>query len=345
MATKGAVLSYLKHDRTIMQGRNLYNQFPTKSLATQSYISRLANTASNVKKVAYELCKLVAIPERQMNALLNQPLSVKPVEKVIVKKPSVDLEKMVLEFVPNTSEEIINELATYLKIEFSIPEFTKGLLGLSERKNFANELEVEVQGNSNADYDAVFKVYKHEFLTAKIEEAKEVLIESKLQELDVKTKESIKLRDQFPFLRESDCPRVLHLLVADLITAHETFVTQQPLLHQQATQEQLKQLVKEVKASYIDKKEVFAELEYYNEHKELLGEHPIFELLKQEEEIRNLNTVDLAKKNSNLQNNINRNKKKLESAENDVDKEKYEELILSQTKLKEFGEKELETRK
>ena len=344
MATKQAVLDYLKHDRTIMQGRNLYNQFPNKSLATQAYISRLPNSQSNIKKISYELCKLVGVTERQMNALLSQPITTKVEAPVVTEKSPVEMENKLLAFTTEVSDEVITELADYYKIECVIPEFSKGILGLNERKNLAKELDLEVVGNKSADYDAVFKIYRNELLTTRIAKARESLIEAQLSQLDIKTKESIKLRDQFPFLREADCPRVLHLLVADMITAHENFVEKQPLLHEQATQEQLQKLVAEVKASYIEKKEIFAELEYYNEHKQLLGEHPIFEQLQQEEEIKKLNSVDLAKKISNLTNNINRNKSKLEKAENDADKEKYQTLVDSQTNLKDFAEKELENR-
>lgn len=344
MATKQAVLDYLKHDRTIMQGRNLYNQFPNKSLATQAYISRLPNSQSNIKKISYELCKLVGITERQMNALLSQPITAKVEVPVVTEKSPVEMENKLLAFTTEVSDDVLTELADYYKIECEIPEFSKGIKGLSERKNLAKELELVVEGTKAVDYDAVFESYKREHLVKQLEAAKEALVETKLSQLDIKTKESIKLRDQFPFLREADCPRVLHLLVADMITAHENFVEKQPLLHEHATQEQLQKLVAEVKASYIEKKEIFAELEYYNEHKQLLGEHPIFEQLEQEEEIKKLNSVDLAKKISNLTNNINRNKSKLEKAKNDADKAKYQALVDSQTNLKEFAENELENR-
>lgn len=349
MATKQAVLDYLKHNRTLMVARNLYNKLPGKSLATQTYISRLPDTARSIRLVSYELCKLVGISERQMNALLNQPVSLKKVtsESKDSKVPTTEqMQEKLLAFNPDEIDKIrIDELANFLSIKVEVPSFSKGHAGTKERKEFADNLNIKVEGRKHEDYDKAFMFHAEKVVIEKIIAAKELMIKSDLEALDDTTKESIKLRDQFPFLRDPDCPRELHLLVADLITAYETFVEKQPLLHNQATQEQLKDLVQDVKASYIEKKEIFTELEHYKEHKTLLGKHPLFIRLKNEEELKSLNSVDLAKKISNLENNINRNKGKLENSETEEEMAKYAVLVEDQESLKEFAQKELSNRK
>lgn len=348
MATKQVVLDFLKHDRSLLSARNLYNQFPNKNLAIQSYIAKLPYSVKNLRVVCYELCKLVDVSERQMNALLNQPISIKPIAKVIELPTEPSLEQMearLLAFTKDVNEEEIELLRNFLNIEFKIPDFSKGLPGTQERKKLAETLNIEVLGKKHKDYDDAFELYCKNSVLEAIDAAKQALIDVKLQELDIATKESIKLRDQFPFLKNQDCPRVLHLLVADLITAHEEFIAKQPLLHEAATQEQLKKLVADVKASYITKKEIFEELDYYHKNESLLGEHPLFEKLAQEEALKKLDAVELAKKISNLTSNINRNKNKRKAAESDSDKEKYQSLIDRDVELKDFVEKELLNRK
>lgn len=348
MATKQVVLDFLKYDRSLLTGRNLYNKFPNKSLATQTYIANLPHSVKNLRVVCYELCKLVGIPERQMNALMNQPISIKTLEvldNLPIEPTIAQMQERLLAFTPEIAVEEVAALKKFLNIEFKAPTFSKGLPGGNERQALANELSIEVLGKNQEDYDKAFEEYYKSLAIKTIEKAKQDLIEVKLQELNITTKESIKLRDQFPFLKNEDCPRILHLLVADLITAHEEFVTKQPLLHKNATEEQLKELVKDVKGSYITKKEIFEELEHYKNTQSLLGAHPLFEKLAQEEVILGLNTTELAKKSSNLTNNINRNKKKLKASENESDKEKYQVLVDRDISLKAIVDNELFKRK
>lgn len=307
MATKDAVLDYLKHDRSMLTGRNLYNKFPNKSLAVQNYLSRLSNSEKNLKVLCYELCVVAGIPERQMTILLSKPVVKKQTTKVITipttptKTPT--LEEQLIAFTGEETEETIQALATFV--------------GVKETED----------------------------VIAAIEKAKEILVTNKLENLDINTKESIKLRQQFPFLKNEDCPRELKLLVADLITAYEEFITKQPQLHNNATQEQLQQLVADVNGSYINRKEIFAELENYKNTGKLLGKHPLFKQLEEEETILKLDSTALSKKINNLTNYINRNTKKLNEATTDEDKAKYKAKVDNYTRLKEFAVKEQEKRK
>ncbi|MCD8435879.1 hypothetical protein LNJ03_11300 [Tenacibaculum dicentrarchi] len=309
MATKKVVLEYLKHDRTLLSGRNLYNKFPNKNLATQSYIANLSNTPNNIRTVCYELCRLVGIAERQMTALLMKKVVEKPVEtlnKVIKLEPTTaQLEDILLDFTPEISEDKIQILKSFLNI-------------------------------SDEDTESTF---------LSIEKAKKVLIETRLKALKPEIKQSIKIRTQFPFLKDKNCPKILQLLVADLISEWEKFKEEQPLLHEKATQEQLQLLVADVTANYINRKEIFAELEHFAEMGILLGKHPKFKQLEQEEALIRLNAVDLAKKIRNLTGNINRNKNKRKTAKSLESKKKYKDLIDDAINLKVIAEKELKKRK
>ena len=347
MATKNTVIDFIKHDRTLLGGRNLYNKFPGKNLAIQTYLSNLSNNDKNLQIICYELCKLVSVPERQMQALLAVPVSKKkePAKKISkqikAKESKENLENYLLEFNPDNNTTKLQVLKDFLNIKSTTPKFPKGLPGIKERKAHAKKLGIIVSGKKAKDYDAAFESCFKKQVIETIEQARQNLIKSKLEELSHTTKESIKLRHQFPFLKEKDCPRVLHLLVADLITAHEEFITKQPLLHENTTQEQMKSLVVDVQASYIEKKEIFKELDYFGKTGSLLKEHALFKKLEEEERIKKMNALDLAKKSSNLTSNINRNKSKFNASKNETDKLKYQTLINRDIELKEFISVEL----
>ncbi|MBE7649327.1 hypothetical protein [Tenacibaculum finnmarkense] len=349
MATKKAVLEYLKHDRSLLSGRNLYNKFQNKNLATQSYIANLSNTPNNIRTVCYELCRLVGIAERQMTALLMKKVVEKPVEtlnNVINLEPTTaQLEDILLDFTPEMSQDKIQILKSFLNIKIETPVFSKMIQGNKERKQFVEELEIEVSGSKNEDYDLAIEAYSHQLVFEKIEKAKKVLIETRLKALKPEIKQSIKIRTQFPFLRDKNCPKILQLLVADLISAWDDFKEKQPLLHKNATQEQLQLLVADVTSNYINRKEIFAELEHFAEMGILLGKHPKFKKLEEEEALIRLDAVDLAKKIRNLTGNINRNKNKLKKAESLESKKKYKDLIEEAINLRVIAEKELKKRK
>lgn len=113
MAAKQAVLDYLQHDRTLRGGRDLYNKMPQKNLSIQNYIARFSDTESNLKVICYELCKLVGIPERQMNILLNKPLVKKEIEVIEDKTDETSLDDMLLNFDAENNKDL-NKLKTLL---------------------------------------------------------------------------------------------------------------------------------------------------------------------------------------------------------------------------------------
>lgn len=74
MNAKQKVEQYIKSDRSLIGGRNLYNQLPGHSLAFQRHLSRQQETPQVIERLCYELCKLVGISERNMKILLQNPV-------------------------------------------------------------------------------------------------------------------------------------------------------------------------------------------------------------------------------------------------------------------------------
>lgn len=266
--TSEEVISFIKHDRSLAAGKNLYNRFPGRSLALQSAFNRMVENKENVQRVCYELCRMVGINERTMNVLTGTP---------VIPSPSAP------------------QGGTKEPVKDPSPELTK---------------------------------------------------EERIKEMPDPVREKIKLWEQFPFLREDDCPDIFKILVNDMIRAYNNYMEAQPKLHDALTDEDRKAIADTVKDNYIENKQIWKEMEHYQEHKEILGEHPIFEMQKDQEEIAALETEDLPNKIDNLEANLRRNSEKASDESRDAElrannkdlAEKYEQLLA-------FAKEELKTRK
>ncbi len=133
-----------------------------------------------------------------------------------------------------------------------------------------------------------------------------------IAELPEYVRKSIKLRDEFPFLREKDCPEPLKILVADMISAYENYMLAHERLFAAVTPEEFAEATADVVENYLENREIWDELEYYKQKKELLGKHPVFEQMVRFKEIAKMKGNELAKLQKSLENNISRNKKKIE---------------------------------
>lgn len=133
-----------------------------------------------------------------------------------------------------------------------------------------------------------------------------------ITELPEYVRKSIKLRDEFPFLKEKDCPEELKILVADMISAYENYMMAHERLFKAASPEDFAAATAEVVENYLENREIWDELVHYKEKKELLGKHPVFAQMERFNEIRKMKGDELAKIQKSLENNISRNKKKIE---------------------------------
>lgn len=274
---KNQVITFIKTDRTISGGRNLYNQLSDKSLALQHTMARMSDTPENRNIMCYELCRHVGIPDRQLRILLKQKVQKSKLISLETKTPTVPkaitLQEQLLAFDPEDAEFFAS-------------------------KTLAKELGIVPLPKD--------KVSLYNLLS----DAKQKEVAARLQQLPIVQKQSIKLREQFPFLRQPSCPDSLKLLVTDLITAYENFVAEQPKLHDAMTAGDAAALAKSILANYISNKEAYVELKHYRDNGTILGAHPLFARLELKEEITKMSSLELNNKIVLLTGNINRNKKK-----------------------------------
>lgn len=151
------------------------------------------------------------------------------------------------------------------------------------------------------------------------------------------TKKVIAFRDRFPFLKEDDCPDVLKILVADMFTAYGRYKEAHARLAampDDADARETARLSEEVVENFIKDREIWEELEYYQEHHELLGKTERVKAIMASEELKGLSEIDLMKK-------LNSAKTNQSKARKTDDAEKLEQW----TRRREVLEKEIEARK
>ncbi len=102
-----------------------------------------------------------------------------------------------------------------------------------------------------------------------------------------------KFRDDFPFLRDSDCPPELKILAADKITAHDRYIRAHERLFDCTTLDECYTTAREAIEHFLENRAIFQELDYYREHGTILGKHRIFEHLQRRRQLRELDIIDL----------------------------------------------------
>lgn len=111
-----------------------------------------------------------------------------------------------------------------------------------------------------------------------------------------------KLREEFPFLSDKNCPDEFKILIADKITAWNSYVQTQEII----TKVEAGELVLEEKDAllglakmaieYFDKNQkIYNELNHYAETGTVLGLHPIFKTVALKREVDVMNTDELVK--------------------------------------------------
>lgn len=156
-------------------------------------------------------------------------------------------------------------------------------------------------------------------------------------------KTQIKLRDEFPFLNEDDCPEEFYILVGKKfnyydawVKAHKALLVNIKDIEEDAspiemTSEEVNELALSAVENFEVNQAIWKELNHYNETKQVLGEHPIFLERKLKDSIDTMTVADASKRLANLDNYIRRDKRhlaKAEKAKNEADIEKYTKKII-----------------
>lgn len=147
-----------------------------------------------------------------------------------------------------------------------------------------------------------------------------------------------KLRDNWPFLKDPDCPAELKILAADKITAYWRYVQAHERLFDCVTREEQRDTMRELMANYQENRAIIAEFVYYKEHKNILGKHRIFKWTKELARLRQLKPIELIPVQHKLEHNIWRIESQLKSGKQPhLQTEREQRLQLKKMQLAELN--------
>lgn len=169
----------------------------------------------------------------------------------------------------------------------------------------------------------VDEVFSNEIKLTELTEAQQQAVE-KLAPAYAQVPETIKkvirIREKYPFLRSQDCPEEFKIMVADMFAAYDNYREAYTLLSDKNSKDENFQLAQTVVENYLANRAMWEELDYYLANGEILGNLPIFELLKLRKEISELTDMDLMKKLNTTKPNLTKSRKAIETAKTDEEK-------------------------
>jgi len=151
-------------------------------------------------------------------------------------------------------------------------------------------------------------------------------VEEALKATPEDAKAGLKIREEFPFLNDADCPDKLKILVADRITAWNKYKEAHAaiLVHKETREvlsdKELYVLAPTALENFDKNQAIWDELNHYNEHKEILGVHPIFEEEQLQEKVDGMDELAAHKRIKNLKTYLSREGKKLKDSKDEAKK-------------------------
>lgn len=136
--------------------------------------------------------------------------------------------------------------------------------------------------------------------------------EERVSMIPEEIKQSVKLREEFPFLKSKDCPEAFHRLVGLMLTAYDSYRENHEKLFNATSDEEISELSKITVEDFIEDRLILDELNHYKNTGEILGKHPIFSVISVEKEFEALTSEALAKAIGNLRSNISRKNTSIE---------------------------------
>ncbi|MDO4165523.1 MAG: hypothetical protein Q4D56_14255 [Bacteroides sp.] len=178
--------------------------------------------------------------------------------------------------------------------------------------------------------------------------AAQAAAEEKLKEASPTVQNVIRFRDRFPFLRSPQCPDVLKVLVADMFTAYDTYLTAyRELVDMPADEgaEYALSVAKTAVENYLEDRTIWDELEHYQQTGTLKGTHPKVAKAVAAQALTGQTDLEVAATRKNAASNVSKWKKKLEAAETDEERTAAQASLDHWTRIREAADEELERRK
>ena len=160
----------------------------------------------------------------------------------------------------------------------------------------------------------------------------------------------IRFRERFPFLNNPECPDVLKVAVADMFTAYGRYKEAHAKLAAMADDadaEETAKLAEEVVENYLQDRELWAELEHYRDHGELLGKAKIVRQAIEKKSLSTLTDVELFKQLHSAKTQISKAKAMAKKSDaDDSEAQQHASQQLARWKVRHaLIEEEIQTRK
>lgn len=283
----------------------IFLKLDTVTEAQKRYFNAAGFSPNNLDALQYDIKKLCGIKDTELVS------AKKDVKKEVAPTPTIPVE----------AQTVIDT------VDLNSLDYNKELKPLA--KAVAEVLQVELPSQKKVDLIAFLEELKtpeNNELEETTEAVKQILVNAPEE---VKT--DLKLRDEFPFLAAEDCPDKFKILVADKLTAYNKFRDSRAeikkLLELGATEDELFEMAKTTVENFELNLEIYDELNYYKEHGEILGKHPIFADDMLSEKVAKMSTVELTKRQKNLRTYVSRDSKKLDKMEAGEDKDAFEKKL------------------
>lgn len=111
-------------------------------------------------------------------------------------------------------------------------------------------------------------------------------------------------RDEFPFLSSPDCPFELKALVTDKFSSFYRYRKLHAQLFDCTSLAECAITAGELISSYKENRSIYAELNYFKQHKSILGKHPVFKHFNRLNDLKEMNIRQLIKKEEKLLHNV-----------------------------------------
>ena len=120
----------------------------------------------------------------------------------------------------------------------------------------------------------------------------------------VREMERDRFREMYAFLSDKDCPGELKILAADKITTYWRIVELHDKLYACHENDDCLAVAFELVNTFIEDYRIKQELDYYKQHKGILGKHRIFETQARIDRVRKMSVRELLRKEKQLRDNI-----------------------------------------
>ena len=127
----------------------------------------------------------------------------------------------------------------------------------------------------------------------------------------------VRIRERFTFLQHPNCPDILKIIVADMLTAHQEYKTAFENLQKLADDQTAAAFTEAAKVveSYLVNKEAWDELEHYQNTGTILGKAKRFREMAEGEDLAALSDMELLRKLNSAKANQSKRKAELKKAQ------------------------------